>query len=71
MNFRTIRWRLSATITLMIALFGIAGLLVFTELRHQGEELSHTARELDTIADKDLQLLLAIKEIKVDVVQVQ
>ena len=71
MNFGTIRARLTATITVILLLFGLTGFLVVMELRSQGEDLGHTAEELGAIGGTELPLLLTIKEIKVDVIQVQ
>jgi methyl-accepting chemotaxis protein len=71
MKFGTIRARLTATITIILLLFGAMGFLVAMELRSQGDDLGHTAEELGTIGDTELPLLLTIKDIKVDVIQVQ
>ena len=71
MNFRTIRARLTATITLIIALFGIAGGMVFLEVQSQGGELGQAEADLREINSTELPLLLTIKEIKIDVIQVQ
>jgi len=67
----TIRARLFATVTAILALFGLAGFLVFWEVRHQGTELGQSAQELGEIGGTELPLLLTIKDIKVDVIQVQ
>jgi methyl-accepting chemotaxis protein len=71
MSFGTIRARLTATILVILALFGLAGFMVVMELRSQGDDLDFTAQELRAIGEMELPLLLTIKEIKVDVVQVQ
>lgn len=71
MNFGTIRARLTATILVILALFGVAGTMVFLEVRSQGAELGHAAKELGEIAGTGLPLLVTIKDIKVDVIQVQ
>jgi methyl-accepting chemotaxis protein len=71
MNFGTIRARLTGTIVVILALFGLAGVMVFTEVRSQGVELGRSAGELGEIGGTELPLLLTIKDIKVDVIQVQ
>ena len=71
MNFGTIRARLTATITVILLLFGFAGFMVVMDLRIQGVELDQSAEELGAIGEAELPLLLTIKEIKVDVIQVQ
>jgi methyl-accepting chemotaxis protein len=45
--------------------------MVFVEVRSQGVELGHAAAELGEIGGTELPLLLTIKEVKIDVIQVQ
>ncbi|MBE9558903.1 MAG: methyl-accepting chemotaxis protein [Proteobacteria bacterium] len=71
MNLGTIRARLTATIIVILALFGLAGVMVFLEVQSQGTDLGRAERELGEIGGIELPLLLTIKEIKVDVIQVQ
>ncbi|MEN8195794.1 MAG: methyl-accepting chemotaxis protein, partial [Pseudomonadota bacterium] len=71
MNIGTIRARLTGTIIVILALFGLAGVMVFLEVRSQGVELGQAEEELGEIGGIELPLLLTIKEIKVDVIQVQ
>jgi methyl-accepting chemotaxis protein len=71
MTFGTIRARLTGTIIIILALFGLAGVMVFVEVRSQGVELGHAAAELGEIGGTELPLLLTIKEVKIDVIQVQ
>ena len=71
MNFGSIRARLTTTIVVILALFGLAGVMVFLEVRSQGVELGQAEEELGEIGNTELPLLLTIKEIKIDVIQVQ
>lgn len=67
----TIKFKLVAALALVLGLFAFTSGVTFLTLRSAQPDLDKAALDAGRISASDLPLLLVIKEIKVDVIQVQ